>query len=59
VSGSCASETPLTLEVGLSTLRADGATEVPIDVLFKKPRQVSRQFEFMIGLGRSWSRATR
>jgi hypothetical protein len=41
----------LELEVGVSTLRADGATEVPIDVLFKKPWQISPQFEFMIGVG--------
>jgi len=41
----------LELEFGVSILRADSVTEFPIDVLFKKPWQISPQFEFMIGLG--------
>ena len=41
----------LELEVGVSALRADGETEVPFDVLFKKPWQISPKFEFMIGVG--------
>ena len=41
----------LELEVGAAAMRADGATEIPIDVLFKKPWQFSRQFEFMAGIG--------
>ena len=41
----------LELEVGVSAIRADGVTEVPIDVLFKKPWQLSRQVEFMAGIG--------
>ena len=41
----------LELEVGVSALRADNTTEVPIDVLFKKPWQISPTFEFMIGVG--------
>ena len=41
----------LELEFGVAAVRADGVTEVPIDVLFKKPWQVSKQFEFMVGIG--------
>jgi hypothetical protein len=41
----------LELEFGVAAVRADGVTEVPIDVLFKKPWQVSKQFEFMAGIG--------
>jgi hypothetical protein len=41
----------LELEIGVSALRADDATEVPISVLFKKPWQMSPKFEFMIGVG--------
>jgi hypothetical protein len=43
----------LELEFGVSAIRADGVTEVPIDVLFKKPWQFSRQVEFMVGIGRN------
>jgi hypothetical protein len=48
----------LELEIGVSTVRADGATEIPIDVLFKKPWQVSPRFEFMIGVGPELIHAT-
>lgn len=41
----------LELEVGATAIRSDAGTEMPIDVLFKKPWQLSREFEFMIGLG--------
>jgi hypothetical protein len=41
----------LELEFGVSAVRADGVTEVPLDVLFKKPWQFSPQFEFMVGVG--------
>jgi hypothetical protein len=41
----------LELEIGVTAVRADGSTEVPIDVLFKKPWRISRTFEFMIGAG--------
>ena len=41
----------LELEVGLTVIRADGSTEMPIDILFKKPWQFSKTFEFMIGVG--------
>ena len=41
----------LELEFGISAIRADRVTEIPIDVLFKKPWQFSPKFEFMIGVG--------
>ncbi|HUC78083.1 MAG TPA: hypothetical protein VMS04_22475 [Vicinamibacterales bacterium] len=41
----------LELEVGVSAIRADGSTEVPVDVLLKKPWQLGRSLEFMIGAG--------
>jgi hypothetical protein len=41
----------LELEIGFTALRAEASTEMPIDVLFKKPWRFSRQFEFMIGVG--------
>jgi hypothetical protein len=41
----------LELEIGVAAIRADPGTEVPIDVLFKKPWRFSPRFEFMIGLG--------
>jgi hypothetical protein len=48
----------LELEFGVAALHADGLTEIPIDVLFKKPWQVSRQFEFMVGIGPELIHAT-
>ena len=48
----------LELEFGVSAVRADGVTEVPVDVLFKKPWQFSPQFEFMIGVGPELIHAT-
>jgi hypothetical protein len=48
----------LELEIGVSALRADGVTEIPIDVLFKKPWRFSPQFEFMIGVGPEWVHET-
>ena len=41
----------LEIEIGVSAIRSDGHTEVPIDVLFKKPWAVSPQFEVMVGIG--------
>jgi hypothetical protein len=41
----------LELEVGFTAIRADQGTEMPIDVLFKKPWRFSPQFEFMVGIG--------
>jgi hypothetical protein len=48
----------LELEFGVTAIHADGATEIPVDVLFKKPWRVSRQFEFMVGVGPEIIRAT-
>jgi hypothetical protein len=41
----------LELEIGFTAIRADASTEMPFDVLFKKPWRLSRQVEFMIGVG--------
>jgi hypothetical protein len=41
----------LELEIGVTANRVDAGTEIPIDVLFKKPWRFSREFEFMIGVG--------
>jgi hypothetical protein len=41
----------LELEVGFTAIRTDASTEMPVDVLFKKPWRFSPQFEFMIGVG--------
>jgi hypothetical protein len=41
----------LELELGVSILRAEGGTEVPIDLLFKKPFRLARRLELMIGVG--------
>jgi hypothetical protein len=48
----------LELEFGFTAIRADTSTEMPIDVLFKKPWQISRTFEFMIGVGPELIHAT-
>jgi hypothetical protein len=48
----------LELEVGVSAIRGDGSTEIPADVLFKKPWTFSPQFEFMIGAGPELIHAT-
>ncbi len=48
----------LEVEVGVTAIRSDSSTEVPIDILFKKPWQFSREFEFMIGLGPELVHAT-
>jgi hypothetical protein len=44
-------ENRLELEIGVTAIRADANTEIPVDVLFKKPWRFSPQFEFMIGIG--------
>jgi hypothetical protein len=41
----------LELEVGVTALWSDGSTEMPVDVLVKKPWQLSRNVEFMVGVG--------
>ena len=44
----------LELEVGLAVIRSETSTEIPIDLLLKKPWRLSRGFEFMIGAGPGW-----
>ncbi|HWW84761.1 MAG TPA: hypothetical protein VNZ26_14225 [Vicinamibacterales bacterium] len=41
----------LELEVGITAIRADTGTEMPFDVLFKKPWRLSREIELMVGAG--------
>jgi hypothetical protein len=41
----------LELEFGLTAIRSGASTEMPVDVLFKKPWRFSPRFEFMIGAG--------
>ncbi len=41
----------LELEFGVSALRQPSGTEIPIDLLFKKPWRISRRVEFMAGIG--------
>ena len=43
----------LEIEVGVSAIREDTGTELPVDVLFKKPWPLSRGAELMIGAGRN------
>jgi hypothetical protein len=48
----------LEIEVGVSAIHADGVTEIPIDVLFKKPWSVSPEFEVMVGIGPELTHST-
>jgi hypothetical protein len=48
----------LELEAGVSAIRARGATETSVDLLFKKPWTWSRQVEFMAGVGPELIHAT-
>jgi hypothetical protein len=41
----------LELEIGVSAVRGNAGTEIPVAVLFKKPWRFSPEFEFMIGVG--------
>ena len=41
----------LELEIGFTAIRAEDSTEMPIDVLLKKPWRLSPKMEFMIGVG--------
>jgi hypothetical protein len=41
----------LEIEVGLTAIRSRGLTELPVDILFKKPWQLSPRFEVMVGIG--------
>jgi hypothetical protein len=51
-------EHSLELEFGVSAIRSHGSTESSIDVLFKKPWPISKQFEFMAGVGPELIHAT-
>lgn len=44
----------LELEVGLTPLFARRSTEWEADLLFKKPWDISRKMEFMLGIGPAW-----
>ncbi|MGH9423539.1 MAG: hypothetical protein ACRD3J_26430 [Thermoanaerobaculia bacterium] len=48
----------LELEVGVTAIRSDGSTEIPVDLLFKKPWTFSPHFEFMLGVGPELIHAT-
>lgn len=48
----------LELEAGVTAARANRTTETTFDVLFKKPWQISKHFEFMVGLGPEVGRAS-
>jgi hypothetical protein len=48
----------LELEIGITAIHDDEGTEIPIDVLFKKPWRLSPTFEFMIGVGPELIHAT-
>jgi hypothetical protein len=47
----------LEIEVGLTMLGTTGQRELSGDIIFKKPFRISPNFEFMIGVGPSISRA--
>jgi hypothetical protein len=44
----------LELEFGWTAIHNDKNVEMPLDVLFKKPWQISPAFEFMLGAGPEW-----
>ncbi len=46
----------LEIEVGTAPLFSPGRTEFDTDLLLKKPWTLSRNAEFMLGVGPSWSR---
>ena len=46
----------LELEAGVSPFYTRNSTEWDTDLLFKKPWDLSRKSEFMLGVGPSWSR---
>jgi hypothetical protein len=48
----------LELEIGFSAIHESSGTEMPIDVLFKKPWRLSRAVEFMAGVGPELVHAT-
>ena len=48
----------LELEAGVTPLFAAHSREVDVDLLFKKPWELSRKLEFMAGLGPEWIHAS-
>ena len=46
----------LEVELGVSRFHTPGSTEWDTDFLFKKPWTLSRQAEFMLGVGPAWAR---
>jgi hypothetical protein len=47
----------LEIEAGLTPLQSRGGTEWEADLVFKKPFQLTRNVEFMVGAGPQWSSA--
>jgi hypothetical protein len=47
----------LEIEAGISPLRSRDGTEWEADLVFKKPFQLSKNVEFMVGAGPQWSSA--
>ncbi|HEX9468851.1 MAG TPA: hypothetical protein VF957_04870 [Bradyrhizobium sp.] len=45
----------LEIEAGITPLRSKDGTEWEADVVFKKPFQLSKNVEFMVGAGPQWS----
>ena len=45
----------LEIEAGITPLLSKGGTEWETDLVFKKPFQLSKNVEFMVGLGPQWS----
>jgi hypothetical protein len=45
----------LEIEAGITPLLGKGGTEWEADLVFKKPFQLSKNVEFMVGLGPQWS----
>jgi hypothetical protein len=45
----------LEIEAGITPLLSKGGTEWEADLVFKKPFQLSKNVEFMVGLGPHWS----
>lgn len=48
----------LELEIGFTAIHSATSVEMPVDVLFKKPWQISPTFELMIGFGPELIHAT-
>ena len=48
----------LEIEAGITSLRSKDGTEWETDLVFKKPFQLSKNAEFMVGVGPQWSSAS-